>query len=139
MSRASIPSSFRDPSGFLFRHDSTLYRQVNPVYAANYDAYVNAGGGPTDLGGAPVPVDDPDTTDTGSGAVTYQDIGAHEYQIICSGDLDGDGVVNAADLATLLGGWGPCGVAGCPADLNSDGDVNAADLAILLGAWGACV
>ncbi len=43
MSRASIPSSFRDPSGFLFRHDSTLYRQVNPVYAANYDALMESG------------------------------------------------------------------------------------------------
>lgn len=26
----------------------------------------------------------------------------------------------------------------CPADLNNDGVVNAADLALLLGTWGAC-
>jgi len=26
----------------------------------------------------------------------------------CPADLNGDGVVNAADLATLLGSWGPC-------------------------------
>ncbi len=26
----------------------------------------------------------------------------------CPGDLDGDGVVGAMDLAILLGGWGPC-------------------------------
>ncbi len=45
------------------------------------------------------------------------------------GDLDGDGNVNAADLAILLGAWGGDG----PADLNNDGTVNAADLAILLG------
>jgi len=48
------------------------------------------------------------------------------------GDLNGDGVVNAADLAILLGQWGGSG----NADLNNDGVVNAADLAILLGAWG---
>ena len=49
-------------------------------------------------------------------------------------DLDGDGDVDAADLAILLGSWGPC--KGCPADLNGDGVVGAFDLAILLGNWG---
>lgn len=48
------------------------------------------------------------------------------------GDLNGDGTVNAADLAILLGQWGGPG----SADLNGDGTVSAADLAILLGAWG---
>lgn len=47
-------------------------------------------------------------------------------------DLDGDGVVDAADLAILLGAWGSDG----PGDLDCDGTVGAADLAILLGAWG---
>jgi hypothetical protein len=47
-------------------------------------------------------------------------------------DLNGDGVVNGADLAILLGQWGGSG----PADLNGDGVVNGADLAILLGEWG---
>ncbi len=54
----------------------------------------------------------------------------------CIADFDGDGAVNAHDLAQVLGDWGPC--PGCPADLNSDEVVNAADLAILLGAWGPC-
>lgn len=49
-------------------------------------------------------------------------------------DLTGNGVVNASDLALLLGSWGPC--ACCPADLNFDGVINASDLALLLGAWG---
>ncbi|MFM1822554.1 MAG: hypothetical protein RI967_820 [Planctomycetota bacterium] len=48
-------------------------------------------------------------------------------------DLDGDGMVNAADLAILLGAWGP---GAGPADLDGDGQVDASDLAILLGAWG---
>lgn len=47
-------------------------------------------------------------------------------------DLDNDGVVNAADLAIVLGAWGEAGVA---ADLNRDGTVSAADLAIVLANW----
>jgi hypothetical protein len=47
-------------------------------------------------------------------------------------DLDGNGVVNAADLAILLGAWNTAG-----ADLNGDGTTDALDLAVLLGAWTA--
>ena len=47
------------------------------------------------------------------------------------GDLDGDGLVNASDLAILLGQWGGTG----SADLDGNGVVDAADLAQLLGAW----
>lgn len=54
----------------------------------------------------------------------------------CTGNLNGDNEVNAADLAILLGAWGPC--KGCPENLNGIGEVDAADLAILLGAWGPC-
>lgn len=49
------------------------------------------------------------------------------------GDLNGDGCVNATDLAVMLGVWGPTQT---NADLNGDLEVNAADLALLLGAWG---
>jgi len=52
----------------------------------------------------------------------------------CPGNLNGDQVVDGADLAVLLGQWGTSG----NADLNGDGTVNGADLALLLGAWGAC-
>jgi hypothetical protein len=54
----------------------------------------------------------------------------------CVGDLDGNGQVNGADLAILLGAWGAC--VGCPADMNGSGGVDGADLAILLGGWGGC-
>lgn len=42
-------------------------------------------------------------------------------------------VPSSDDLANLLGSWGPC--VGCAADLNSDGVVDAADLAMLLGGY----
>jgi len=48
-------------------------------------------------------------------------------------DLNGDGLVNGADLAIVLGQWGPC--PGCPGDMNDDGVVDGADLALLLGNW----
>ncbi len=70
----------------------------------------------------------------------------------CPGDMvnnvtfapPSDGVVDGADLAFLLGEWGPA--PGSPADLVNnvtftpppDGVVDAADLAVLLGNWGAC-
>jgi hypothetical protein len=54
----------------------------------------------------------------------------------CPGELTGDGVVDAADLAVLLGSWGPC--RGCDADFDGDGAVGGPDLAMLLGAWGNC-
>lgn len=49
------------------------------------------------------------------------------------GDLNGDGVVDGADLGILLGAWGDG--PGSPADLNQDGVVDGADLGILLSAW----
>lgn len=54
----------------------------------------------------------------------------------CSSDFNGDGVVGPADLAALLGAWGPN--PGHPLDLNGDGEVGPPDLAQLLGAWGPC-
>ena len=51
-------------------------------------------------------------------------------------DLDGDGQVEAFDLAIVLGSWGPC--EGCAADFNGDSVIDASDLAVLLGVWGAC-
>ncbi|MBL9141167.1 MAG: hypothetical protein JNK53_04815 [Phycisphaerae bacterium] len=49
-------------------------------------------------------------------------------------DLNGDGVVNGADLGMLLAAWSLTGP--LPEDLNGDGVVGGADLGILLAAWG---
>jgi hypothetical protein len=50
----------------------------------------------------------------------------------CSADLNGDGVVDGADLASLLAAWGSTST---PADLNGDGIVDGADLATMLSLW----
>ncbi len=49
-----------------------------------------------------------------------------------TGDVDLDGIVNGADLTSLLGVWGAHAGQG---DLNFDGAVSAADLAIVLTGW----
>jgi len=65
----------------------------------------------------------------GSGTLLIQCV-----QATCPADLNGDGVVNGADLGALLQQWGTSG----SADLNNDGIVNGADLGLLLSAWGSC-
>jgi len=39
----SIPGSFRDPSGFVFCQQDSVYRQVNRVYRDNYDYLMGSG------------------------------------------------------------------------------------------------
>jgi hypothetical protein len=56
----------------------------------------------------------------------------------CPADFDGNGAVDGADLAILLGAWGPCFGIPCPPDMDSNSMVDGADSAILLGAWGGC-
>ncbi|GAI82895.1 unnamed protein product, partial [marine sediment metagenome] len=43
VTNGEIPSSFRDPSGFLFLRDGLIHRQVNTVYKENYDHLINSG------------------------------------------------------------------------------------------------
>jgi YVTN family beta-propeller protein len=50
----------------------------------------------------------------------------------CAGDFNNDGIVDGADLATMLGQWGQTG----SGDLDNSGTVDAADLALFLGDWG---
>lgn len=49
-------------------------------------------------------------------------------------DLNGDGIVNSADLGLLIAAWNQTGAN--PADLNLDDIVNSADLGLLISAWG---
>lgn len=36
-------TSFRDPSGFVFKHNNTIYRQINEVYKSDYEALMESG------------------------------------------------------------------------------------------------
>lgn len=39
----ALASSFRDPSGFVFRRENVIYRQINHAYATQYDYLLNSG------------------------------------------------------------------------------------------------
>jgi hypothetical protein len=54
----------------------------------------------------------------------------------CPADVNDDGVVNGADLAAVLGAWGPR--RGALEDIDGSGVVDGADLAAILSSWGAC-
>lgn len=54
----------------------------------------------------------------------------------CNADLDGNDVVDGADVGLLLADWGS-DVDG-PSDIDQDGDVDGADIGLLLSEWGPC-
>ncbi len=76
--------------------------------------------------------------DLGTGSVVEAAI--DEFRVVSEGcpappgDLNGDGRVDAADLALLLAAWA---ATGGPADLDGNGVVEAGDLAVLLASWTA--
>ena len=37
------PSSYRDPSGFIFEKETVLYRQVNKIFKENFDFFISSG------------------------------------------------------------------------------------------------
>jgi glucose/arabinose dehydrogenase len=80
-----------------------------------------------------------------NGEIYIADHGGQIYKIIPAagdgtcvppvvGDLDGNRVVNGADLGLMLAGWGTCGTP-CPGDLDRNGVINGADLGQLLSNW----
>lgn len=69
-------------------------------------------------------------TDNGGNCVT-----ANCLSCGCPADLNGDAIVNGADLALVIAAWGTAGTA---ADINNDGIVDSGDLAMVLAAWGPC-
>ena len=58
----------------------------------------------------------------------------------CTGDLTGNGIVDGADLGTILSYWGPRtqDPTSIASDLNGDGLINGADLGLVLSSWGPC-
>jgi hypothetical protein len=74
------------------------------------NVYFSCGGGIEDLNGDVRIINDPATPDTGSVGSSL-DAGAYEHQtlnvdVVCTGDLNGDGVIDTADLGILLGVFG---------------------------------
>jgi formylglycine-generating enzyme required for sulfatase activity len=58
----------------------------------------------------------------------------------CTADLTGNGIVDGADLGTVLAYWGPRSQdpTSIASDLNGDGLIDGADLGNLLANWGPC-
>ena len=56
--------------------------------------------------------------------------------ITCPCDLNGDGLVDLIDLATLLGHFGQHGAEHGDGDIVGDGIVDLSDLAMMLGCYG---
>lgn len=109
--------------------------------ATNLPAEVIGGGAFTMREPIPTPLDRPLVA--GEWVRITDDTGMHTPIFIvgnpCLADLNGDGLVNGADLAALLAAWGPCFPGDpCDADFNNDGFVDGADLASMLAAWGPC-
>ena len=93
----------------------------------------DGGDGGDDDGG-----DDGTTVTTGATGATDDGGDGHDgggSDGCCFGDLDGDGMVNGGDLATLLAAWNS---SDAMSDLDQSGLVDGADLAQLLGRWGSC-
>ncbi len=108
----------------------TLLRAITPG-----DSFESSGEYSAHFGLADATTIDEIRVEWPNGMVTTQTgISANQTISISSsipGDLNGDGVVNGADLAELLAQWNTNGVA----DLTGDGVVNGADLASLLAMW----
>ena len=56
-----------------------------------------------------------------------------EFVDPCPADLNGDNIVNGADLTILLAAWDTAAQ-----DITGDGIANGVDLGILIASWGAC-
>ena len=58
----------------------------------------------------------------------------------CTGDLTGNGIVDGADLGTILSYWGPRtqDLTSIASDLDGNGLINGADLGLVLSNWGPC-
>ena len=39
----NVRASFRDPSGFVFKHKGKFYRQINQAYKSDYDLLMSSG------------------------------------------------------------------------------------------------
>ncbi|MHC5114302.1 MAG: dockerin type I domain-containing protein [Planctomycetota bacterium] len=66
---------------------------------------------------------------------SYVDNVTFNSLVTCTGDVNGDGIVNFMDVLQVIIHWGPC-EGGCTADLNGDEQVNFMDLLLVFQDWG---
>ena len=120
-------------SAYLFKYSGGAWVQHAKLIASN--------GGPNAHFGHNAALSG-NTTIVGAYAQSGESGAAYVFEcssLPCAADIaptQGDGVVNAADLLTLISDWGAC--PGCAADLNVDSVVNAADMLLLIDGWGNC-
>ena len=83
----------------------------------------------------------PDVCDTANGG--WADLDGNDVPDLCeriSGDVNGDGVVDLADLLAVIGNWGGCAgdcIDPCDADIDFDCTVALGDLLQVIGNWGS--
>ena len=85
------------------------------------------------------PYDVPTVANTGTGPVTYRDIGCYEYVpgTILPGDANGDGAVDVGDLGILGANYGKTtGMTWASGDFTGNGAVDVGDLGILGANYG---
>ena len=52
--------------------------------------------------------------------------------------FDGSGIVDVADLLSVVSGWGACDP-GCLGDINGDDSIGTDDLLMVISSWGLCL
>jgi len=107
-------------------------------YAINW--YTVDGGGGVSSGGqyrVAGTIGQPDAGRLAGGSFAING-GFWQPAVTCAEDLNGDGVINLTDLATLLSNFGTAsGATPAQGDINGDGAVNLTDLATLLAVFGS--
>ncbi|MGA1225409.1 MAG: dockerin type I domain-containing protein, partial [Phycisphaerales bacterium] len=79
----------------------------------------------------------PDWCDIADGTSLDLDFNGVPDECECSGDLNGDSLVNVDDILIVILAWGDVG--GSAGDANGDGLVDALDLALVITAFGGCL
>lgn len=77
----------------------------------------------------------PDSWEVVAGLATDADGDGEPDECRCPGDINGDGIVDGADIGLLLVQWNTSDAA---VDLNGDEVIDGADIGILLLHWGTC-
>ena len=137
------PETYAGPGrAFAYALDGTNWAALGELVAqppvgptASYGAAVGLSGDRALIGARGADAGCEETTSCDSGRVYAFHL---DGQCPCPGDLNADGVVELADLSTLLANFGTIdGASADQGDIDDDADVDIADLALLLGAFGS--